>query len=96
MAAYSVEKRISTNVFRFYTFVIPSLAAVGISYYRNYGGDGLTSTVGVGIGTVLYGSVAHQWQMVKSRYLKQGAGVTSGVAYSGVYPVLQYEYRFGH
>ena len=95
VVGYSVEKRISANVYRFYTFGIPSLAAVGLSYYGSYGGDGLTSTLGVGIGSVLYGSLAYQWQMDKSRYWKLGAGVTFGVAYGGVYPVLSYEYRFG-
>jgi hypothetical protein len=94
VAGYSVEKRISADLYRFYTFGFPSLAAVGLSYYMNYGGDGLTSTVGVGIGSVLYGSVAYQWQTDKSCYWKLGAGVTAGVAYSGVYPVLSYEYRF--
>ena len=68
VAGYSVEKKISADVYRFYTFGFPSLAAVGLSYYRKYGGDGLTSAVGVGIGSVLYGSIAYQWQADASHY----------------------------
>ena len=96
VAGYSVEKKISADVYRFYTFGFPSLAAIGVSYCGDFGGDGFTCTVGVGIGSVLYGSVAYQWQVNASHYWKLGAGVTAGVAYSGVYPVLSYEYRFDH
>lgn len=93
-AGYTAERQISTDAYRFYTFGFPSLAAIGLSYYGDFGGDGFTGAVGVGIGSVLYGSVAYQWQADASHYWKLGAGVTAGVAYSGVYPVLSYEYRF--
>jgi len=94
VAGYSVERQISADVYRFYTFGAPSLAAIGLSYYGDFEGDGFTSTVGIGIGSILYGSVAYQWQADTLHYWKLGAGLTAGVAYSGVYPVLSYEYRF--
>ena len=94
IAGYTVEKRINADVYSFYTFGFPALAALGLSYYRSYEGDGFTSSIGVGIGSVLYGSMAYQWQTDKLHYLKLGAGLTVGVAYGGVYPVLSYEYRF--
>ena len=95
VAGYTVERRIDAGLYRFYTFGFPALAAMGIGYYRNFAEDGLTSTVGVGVGSVLYGSVAYQWRVGKARYVKLGAGVTFGVAYGGAYPVISYEYRFG-
>jgi len=94
VAGYSIEKRIGDKVYRFYNFGFPSLAAVGLSYYGDYQGNGLTGTVGVGIGSVIYGSLAYQWRLEEIDYLKLGAGLTAGVAYSGVYPVLAYEHRF--
>ena len=94
VAGYSIEKRIGDKVYRFYNFGFPSLAAVGLSYYGNFRGNGPTGTVGVGIGSVLYGSLAYQWRLEEMDYLKLGAGLTAGVAYSGVYPVLAYEHRF--
>lgn len=94
LVGYTVEKPITVNVYRFYTFGIPSLAAIGLSYYDDYHGNGLTSTVGVGIGSVLYGSIAFQLRLAKMQYLKIGAGLTAGIAYSGAYPVLAYEKRF--
>jgi len=94
VAGYSVEKPIGDRLYRFYTFGFPSLAAAGLSYYANYRGNGLTGTVGVGIGSVLYASLAYQWRLEDKAYLKLGAGGTAGVAYSGAYPVLSYERRF--
>ena len=94
VAGYSIEKRISDNVYRFYNFGFPSFAAVGMGYYANYQGNGPTGTLGVGIGSVLYASLAYQWRLAGEDYLKLGAGLTAGVAYSGAYPVLAYEHRF--
>lgn len=94
LAGYSVEKKFSHNVYSFYTFGIPSFAAMGLSYYGQYNEDGLTATAGVGIGFVLYGAVAYQWRTGKQDFIKLGAGLAAGVAYSGAIPVLSYEHRF--
>lgn len=94
VAGYTVEKEISNNAYLFYTFGLPSVAALGISYYNNYNGDGFTGTVGVGIGSAAYGSLAYQWKLKERDFLKLGAGVTAGIAYSGLYPVLSFEHRF--
>lgn len=94
LVGYSVEKRVSTGVYAFYTFGFPSLAAAGLSYYAAYEGSGLTGTVGVGIGSVLYGAIAYQIELKKLHYLKIGAGLTTSIVYNGAYPVLSYEKRF--
>jgi len=86
LAGYTVEKKIRDNFYSFYTFGFPSLAAAGIGYYRNYEGNGLSGAFGVGIGSVMYGSLAYQLKIGKMNFLKLG--------YSGVYPALSYEHRF--
>jgi hypothetical protein len=94
VAGYSVERKFDGNVYSFYTFGFPSLAAIGFSYYGQYAGNGLTATAGVGVGFVLYGSVAYQFRAGQNDFIKLGAGWGAGVAYSGGYPVLSYEHRF--
>ncbi len=94
LVGYTVEKSISNNVYYFYTFGLPSLAAAGLCYYADYEGNGLSGTIGVGIGSVLYASVVYQWKIAGKQYLKTGAGFTTGIAYTGAYPALSYEYRF--
>jgi hypothetical protein len=94
VAGYSVEKKFSNNIYSFYNFGLPSLAAIGFTYYEEHKGNGFTATAGVGIGFVMYGSVAYQWKIEQQHYLKFGAGLAAGVAYSGVFPVMSYEYRF--
>ena len=93
-AGYGVEKKFYNNIYSFYNFGFPSLAAIGFTYYEEHKENGLTATAGVGIGFIMYGSVAYQWKMEQQHYLKFGAGLATGVAYSGIFPVLSYEYRF--
>ena len=94
LVGYTVEKKMRNNIYGFYTFGFPSLAAIGISYYRNYEGNGLSGTFGVGIGSVVYGSLVYQWKFGEMDYFKLGAGYTTSIVYSGVYPALSYEHRF--
>jgi len=94
VVGYSVEKPLTKNVYSFYNFGFPSLAAVGLSYYENYNSNGLTSAIGVGIGSILYASIAYQFAISNMQYIKAGAGLTTSIVYSGPYPVLSYEYRF--
>jgi len=91
---YSVEGKFSNDLYSFYTFGYPALAAMGFTYYEQYGGNGLTATAGVGIGFILYGSVAYQWRIGQQHFFKFGAGLGTGVSYNGAFPVLSYEYRF--
>ncbi len=91
---YSVEEKMSRHTYRFYTFGIPSFAAIGLSYYDSFEGDGWCATVGVGIGSIMYSSLAYQWRVNNQDYVKLGAGFTTGVAYTGGYPALSYEHRF--
>jgi hypothetical protein len=94
VVGYSVEKKFSNGLYSFYTFGFPALAAMGFTYYEQYGGNGLTATAGVGIGFILYGSAAYQWRIGQQHFLKFGAGLGTGVSYNGAFPVLSYEYRF--
>ena len=94
MAGYSVEKKFSNDIYSFYNFGFPSLAAIGFTYYAEHKGDGFTATAGVGIGFVMYGSIAYQWKIEQQNYFKFGAGLATGIAYSGVFPVMSYEHRF--
>lgn len=94
VVGYSVESKINSHIYVYYNFGFPSLAAAGLSYYQNYYKNGITSTVGVGIGSVLYASLAFQWKISVKDYLKLGAGYTASVAYSGTVPIISYEHRF--
>ena len=94
VVGYTAEEEIRDHLYRFYTFGIPSFAAIGVSYYKNYQGNGVSVAFGVGIGSVMYGSLAYQLKLKKTNYLKLGAGITTGVAYTGGYPALSYEHRF--
>lgn len=93
VAGYTAETRIDDHLYRFYTFGVPSFAAVGICYYENYSGNGAAAALGVGIGSIAYASLAYQWKAGQHDYFKLGLGVTTGVAYSGAYPALSYEHR---
>ena len=94
MVGYSVEKKLKNNIYSFYNFGIPSFSALGINYYQAYNDSGVTGTIGVGIGSIMYASLAYQWKIHMMDYLKLGAGFATGVAYTGAYPVLSYEHRF--
>ena len=94
IVGYTAQTKINDSFYRYYTFGFPSLVAVGLNYYDNYQGNGFTGTLGVGIGSILYGSLAYQVNVKNTHYLKLGGGYTSSVAYSGLYPVLSYEIRF--
>lgn len=94
VVGYSVESQLTDNIYRFYNFGFPSIAALGLSYCENYSSYGLTGSLGVGIGSVLYGSVAYQFPLAKMQFLKVGIGLTTSIAYSGGHSVLSYEHRF--
>jgi len=94
LVGYTVERQVTSDVYGYYTFGFPSLAAAGLAYYSAYEGNGLTGTLGVGIGSVLYGSVAYQIEFNKKHYLKIGIGLTTSVAYNGAFPVVSYENKY--
>ncbi len=94
LLGYTVERPLSARLYGFYTLGFPSLVAGGYSYYGNFHHHGAVATLGIGIGSVLYASLAYQWRVSGQHYLKLGTGYTAGVAYSGPYPVLSYEHRF--
>lgn len=95
IVGYTTEKKLDdyNKIFRFYTFGLPSIAAAGLAYYENFVGNGFIFTAGVGVGSVFYSSAAYQLRLDKNQYLKFGAGLAAGVAYTGIYPALSYEYR---
>ena len=94
LIGYSVEKELAKGIYRYYTFGFPSFAAVGLNYYGNYAGNGLTSTIGIGLGAILHLSLAYQFHIDRRDYIKIGAGYTDNLVYAGFYPVISYEQRF--
>ena len=91
---YSVEEKLSEGVYKYYTFGVPSFAAIGINYYKNYSGNGIAASAGVGLGTLFNASLAYQFKVSANDYFKLGAGYTSNIAYNGFFSVLSYEQRF--
>ena len=67
---FTNEEYIQNNIYSFYTFGFPSLAATGFNYYENYSENGLNATIGIGIGSVLFTSIAYQWNIGTTSYLK--------------------------
>lgn len=99
MVGYTIEDKLNDNFYRYYTFGFPSFASIGISYYKNYAGDGLTASIGTGVGFLnqVNGSVAYQWQIQQSKesaFIKLGIGYAASLVFNGAIPVLSYEQRF--
>lgn len=98
IAGYTVESKDQSknNIYYFYTFGFPSFASAGVSYYEKYEGNGLAVSLGVGLGflSLLHGSIAYQWQIMETDYVKLGAGYASTLVYNGAFPVISYEHRF--
>ena len=94
VAGYTVEHKLKNRLYGYYTFGLPSLAAAGICYYSDYNHNGFAATLGVGIGSVLYSSLVYQIRIASEHFIKLGAGYTTGIAYTGVFPALSYEIRF--
>jgi hypothetical protein len=96
VAGYTVEDRIKDNIYRFYTFGLPSIASIGVTYYENYEGNGLAASCGVGLGvlSMIHGSLAYQWQVKETDYVKLGVGLATSLVYNGAFPVVSYEHRF--
>jgi hypothetical protein len=94
IAGYSVEEKIDDGIYRYYTFGVPTGASIGYNYYNNFKGNGLTATVGIGIGILFTTSLAYQLHLDRENYFKIGAGYTANIAYEGIFPVLSYERRF--
>jgi len=90
---YSVEERTPQGLYWYYTLGFPSIAAIGLSSYGDYRAAGPFITGGIGIGSILYGSLGYQWPLGGNQYLKAGAGLTTGINYEGAFPALVYERR---
>lgn len=94
LAGFSVEHELNHSIYWYYTFGLPSIAAAGVTYYSNFTDNGPAATIGIGIGSVMYSSLVYQLQVADKQFIKLGVGYTTGIAYTGVYPALSYEYRF--
>ena len=94
VAGYTSETRIRDNVYRYYTFGFPSLAAIGFSYYSRYDGNGFIAMIGFALGPGANGAIGYQLRFDKLQYLKLGLGFAQGIAYSGVFPAFSYEHRY--
>ncbi|MDP2760115.1 MAG: hypothetical protein Q8O64_06870 [Sideroxyarcus sp.] len=99
VVGYTIEDKLNDNLYRYYTFGFPALASIGVSYYKNHAGNGLTASMGTGVGFLnqVNGSVAYQWQVQQSKepaFIKLGVGYAASLVFNGVIPVLSYEQRF--
>lgn len=96
---YSIEDKLGDHLYQYYTFGYPALASIGISYYANYTGNGLSASIGTGIGYLnqANGSIAYQWQLPpdkESCFVKFGIGYAESLVFSGAFPVLSLEKRW--
>jgi len=94
IVGYTVEHKLKNRLYGYYNFGLPSIAAAGISYYFDYYNNGLVATVGVGIGSVAYSSLLYQIRISDKHVVKIGAGYTTSIVYTGIYPAVSYEMRF--
>lgn len=95
LLGYTVEKKTADNLYWYYTFGLPSVAAIGFTYHAKYDGNGMTGTLGAGLATHLYASLAYQLAIGRNDFLKLGAGFGTGLSdEAGPYPVISYERRF--
>lgn len=94
LVGYTVEHELKHGFYGYYNFGFPSLVAAGISYYSDYNDNGPAVTVGVGVGSIFYSSLVYQLRIAEQKFIKLGVGYTTGIAYTGAYPSLSYEFRF--
>lgn len=107
LIGYSVETPMDNKLYWYYTIGLPSILAAGFTRYSNRDGNGMTTTVGVGLFVLAYASVGYQFKLSNKSFLKLGAGIAVEYLGSqsdddsddeklGVYPapILSYEYRF--
>ncbi len=101
---YSVERHMDNKLYWYYTIGVPSVLAIGITHYSNRDGNGLTATLGAGLGYSLYVAIAYQVKLGNKNFLKLGAASTLATYYPfapsevsyyvETHPVIAYEYRF--
>lgn len=96
IVGYTVEHKIKGNLYRFYTFGLPSVASIGLIHYANYEGNGISTSFGVGLGylSMIHGSMSYQWKIAETDYMKLGVGLATSLVYNGAFPVVSYEHRF--
>ena len=104
LLGYTVEGHIDHKLYGYFTIGVPSLFAIGITHYSNHDGNGVTATLGAGLGYWLYASIAYQVKLGNKNFLKLGASLALATYYPYVsseesyafhtLPVVAYEYRF--
>ena len=104
LIGYSVERHMDNKLYWYYTIGVPSLLAIGITHYNNRNGNGLTATLGAGLGYSLYAAITYQVKLGNKNFLKLGAASMVGTYYpfapieKSYYvqtnAIVSYEYRF--
>ena len=104
LIGYSVERHMDNELYWYYTIGVPSVLAIGITHYSNRDGNGLTGTLGAGLGYSLYAAIAYQVKLGNKNFLKLGVASTLATYYPfapseesyyvGITGVIAYEYRF--
>ncbi len=101
---YSVERHMNDKLYWYYTIGVPSVLAIGIIHYNNRDGNGLTTTLGIGLGFSLYASITYQLKLGNQNFLKLGTSILVATYYPYApieetyyvitQPIIAYEYRF--
>jgi hypothetical protein len=73
LIGYSVEERTHQGMYWYYAPGFPPSAAIGLSYHGDYRASGPFITGGIGIGSILYGSLGYQWPLGDNQYIRAGA-----------------------
>ncbi len=104
LLGYSVERHMHDTLYWYYTIGVPSVLAIGIIHYSNRDGNGLTATLGAGLGYSLYASIACPVKPGNKNFLKLGEAIALATYYPYVssdesydvqtFPFIAYEYRF--
>lgn len=104
LLGYSVERHMDNRLYWYYTIGVPSFLAIGITHYNKRDGNGLTATLGAGLGYTLYAAIAYQVKLGSKHFLKLGAASTVATYYpfapseESYYVkttgIIAYEYRF--
>ena len=95
LIGYSVERKMDNNLYWYYSFGFLSIAGIGVNYYSNRDGNGLTGNLGADLGSYIHASIAYQVSLGNRNFLKLGVGAADGFGYGGaVYSIIAYERRF--
>jgi len=90
LVGYRTISPIVGGIYSYYSFGIPSIASVGLSFYENYRGDGIILTGGYGVATLFNASASYQWKIKRDHFIEVGAGYGLLFEGQGFIPIISY------